>query len=263
VVNGSNDDAVDGDDRFKRPDSSHGRTVAHRSSHPPSAASAAPMLAPLPLLGSEALKRALVADLVRADVTGRGKSLRGTEAKDLADALLSSLHIRSGSPKGSDDPNALAADDVLRLTCAAWLGVSPPQQPFGTTGVKKIHVRRFRVSGDGYESPMDEDGDDDADDAGSGGVLAANVKQTFDIEWELGLGCMAGKFAVKGLVLGGEHGGSPITVSEGREVEMEGVESSSDWRRKWLETKAELEKTREELKTIRDDVLKVALGQNR
>ena len=209
---------------------------------------------------------ALVADLVRADVTGRGKSLRGTEAKDLADALLSTLRGRSSSPKGSDDPNALAADEVLRLTCAAWLGVSAAtpqqQQPFGATGVKKIHVRRFRVSGDGYESPMDEDGDDDVDDTGSG-VLPANVKQTFDIEWELGLGCMAGKFAVKGLVLGGEHGGSPVAGGETRDVDMEGVDSPSDWRRKWLETKAELERTKEELKTIRDDVLKVALGQNR
>jgi ARS binding protein 2 len=266
ILNGSNDS-----DRFKRPDSSHSSHPGSRRSPQPSS-SAPPMLPPLPFLSTEALKRALVADLVRADVTGRGKSLRGTEARDLADALLASVRRRavSGSPKASSvGVDEAAADDVLRLTYAAWLGVWPPaslatmMQPFGTTGVKKIHVRRYRVSGDGYESPIDEE-DDEGDEAG-GGVMPSNVKQTFDIEWELGLGSMAGKFVVKGLVLGehGASGTSPEMVGEGRDVEMEGVDSPSDWRRKWLEAKTELERTREELRAMRDDVLKVALGQNR
>jgi ARS binding protein 2 len=236
VVNGSQEDS----DRFKRPLSPSARpSSSHGRSPPP----------PVSQLSSEALKRALVADLIRADITGRSKGLRGPEAKDLADALLSAIQRGRGTSPRLEE----AIADTQRVAYAAWLGVVPGtlDQALPTaTGVKKIHVRRFRVSGDGYESPVDSETSDGEE---------SGIKQTFDVEWELGLGALAGRFSVKGLVLAGGQlsvGGSPETESA-----MEGIESPEHWRRKFDATQRELEKTREELKGLRDDVLKVALGQ--
>jgi hypothetical protein len=241
VVNGSSEE-----DRFKRPDSSHGRSQSRSSPQPNSLSSATGV-------SSEGLKRALVADLVRADVTGRGKSLRGTEARDLADALLASVRSRTASGHAGEE-------DPLRATYAGWLGVpsgSGAHAP-SALGVKRIHVRRWRVGGDGYESPVDED-EEEAED-----VPGGTVKQTYDVEWELGLGTVSGKFSAKGLVLGESSAGAASpNAAGGADVEMESIDSPGDWRRKYLDMKDQLERAKDELKTMRDDVLRVALGQHR
>jgi ARS binding protein 2 len=241
IVNGSSED-----DRFKRPDSSHGRSQSHSSPQPSIQSSGVSS-------SSEGLKRALVKDLVRADVTGRGKSLRGTEARDLADVLLASVQSQAASGRAGEE-------DSLRSTYGAWLGVSSNGGTHAPSalGVKRIHVRRWRIRRDGYESPVDED-DDEAEDLPDG-----TIKQTYDVEWELGLGTVSGKFSAKGLILG-EPGPRVISSNSAGagDIEMEGINSPGDWRIKYLEMKEQLELAKEELKTMRDDMLRVALGQNR
>ena len=152
----------------------------------------------------EELRRALAADLLRADVSGRAKPLRGTEARALADALLAALRARAAAsppdadgalpraarrrahsagprfgPSGAPAPpagGAAGADEAARLACArrGWASRAAAARrraaaagavPAGA-GAKRIRVRRFRERGDGYESPMDEDEPDEEEAAG-------------------------------------------------------------------------------------------------
>lgn len=238
TINGSEED-----DRFKRPES-RGRSPPH---------------APLNhSITHDDLRRALVADLVRADVSGRPKRLRGTEAKDLATAILASAR-----------PHNDSGDDAYRLSTAAWLGITPSNASStnsnvganswssalpSAAGVKKIHVRRYRIDDNGYESPIDEEDEVTDDEA------HYNIKQTFDIEWDLSLGALAGKFSVKGLVVGSDtsEGSTPRTTGDG--MGMEALGDVDELRRRYVDLKSELEKAKEELRNVREGVLRVALG---
>jgi hypothetical protein len=229
----------------------------------------------------EELRRALAADLLRADVSGRAKALRGTEARDLADALLAALRSRAASPLDETAVDgavgAAAADEVARLACAAWLGLAggtgAAGQPWAAAAqaagaaVKKIHVRRFRERADGYESPVDEEDDvvmasaGGGDDEGGTAVSAGGgVRQVFDIEWELALGAVAGRFQTKGLVVGAPAttGGALQSRDEqDDEAEEEGAGERLRRRCERLEERLRLREC--ELKDLRDQVLKVAL----
>ncbi|KAI9657120.1 MAG: hypothetical protein M1821_003286 [Bathelium mastoideum] len=153
----------------------------------------------IPPIGSEELKRALAADLLRADITGRSR-LKGTEAKSLAEALLIKLQPTTSVADDPDAATSTSAEDVHKLTAALWLGLSGPlgldrrAAPLG--GQKKIIVRRSRMGEDGYEVPLD---DDDPSTVG--------VTEAFDISWSLLLGGLAAEFAVKGLTLVSDEGG--------------------------------------------------------
>jgi len=80
------------DQRFRRPDASNvlGSAFSRTSATSPFT----------PSISNDDMKRALAADLLKADVTGRAKALRGTEAKDLAESLLATLRSRISSPQG-------------------------------------------------------------------------------------------------------------------------------------------------------------------
>jgi hypothetical protein len=209
-----------------------------------------------PFFSFEDLKRALVADLLRAEIEGRAKRLRGTEAKVLAEALLSRL--RSQQHSAVSDPggtSGLQSEDIFRLTCASWLGLNI-QLGLSSAGVqstgagKKITVRRFRVGGDGYDSPMD---DDDAVDVGD------EIKETFDVEWSLAMGDCAGRFSLKDLSLGPHRDAwdedGPDT-STGAEI---GGGSEKGWKERFLDSERRVREQGEEIRRLRDKVLDAIL----
>ncbi|KAK8169540.1 ARS binding protein 2-domain-containing protein, partial [Phyllosticta citrichinensis] len=108
---------------------------------------------PAPMIEREDLKRLLVADLLRADLTNR-KRLRGQEAKDLADSLLNRLSSQNDGPSlvlcssGKSDLEMQLVAFACWLGYAAQLGVANGPVPGGQ---KKIAVQKYRISGDGYE----------------------------------------------------------------------------------------------------------------
>jgi hypothetical protein len=187
------------------------------------------------VVGTEDLKRALVTSLLRADIEGRPKRLRGTEAKELADAILIKLNA-SGHGHGQGQ-----AEELHRFLCASWLGIaSSTGRASGTQPQKKITVRRFRVGGDGYDSPIeDEDTLNDGDE----------IRETFDVEWTQSLGGVEGKFSVKGVSL---H-----TAAE--DIEMADEEGEASWREKYLIAEEKRKVQEEELDDLRARVLD-ALG---
>lgn len=188
-----------------------------------------------PRFGTEDLKRALVADLLRAEIKGRTKRLRGTEAKDLADAILRKLNAQHTSGGQST-----AAEDLHRFLCASWLGVIPNATP-SSTG-KKITVRRFRVGGDGYDSPLEED--DPLTDGDE-------VRETFDIEWTQTLGALSGTFAVNGVSLG--------LVENSEHGEDEDMSGNEDWRAKFLRSEEKRREQEAELANLKTRVLDAVL----
>lgn len=161
----------------------------------------------------ETLKRALVTDLLRAQLIGRNHRLSGDEAKCLADAVLTRMSVlRHDSP----GPQA----EVARLTAASWLGLGnqyhiPPgvaarkraMPPLvgGDEGIaawahetisvagggKRITVTRFARDVEGYESIVSATEE-----------ASEHVREVFDISWTASLGGCNGSFELKGLSLG-------------------------------------------------------------
>jgi hypothetical protein len=209
-----------------------------------------------PFFSFEDLKRALAADLLRAEIEGRAKRLRGTEAKELAEVLLSRL--RSQQHSAVSDPggtSGLQSEDIFRLTCASWLGLNI-QLGLSSAGVqttgagKKITVRRFRVGGDGYDSPMDED---DAVDAGE------EIRETFDVEWSLAMGDSAGRFSLKGLSIGQRvrwDDGDGLDTGAGAELADSG---GKGWKERFLESERRVREQGEEIRRLKDKVLDAIL----
>ncbi|KAB2579735.1 ARS-binding protein 2 [Lasiodiplodia theobromae] len=198
--------------------------VNGESNSPDKQPSSAEVATELPKVTREMLKRLLAADLLRADVNGR-KRLRGHEAKDLADALLTQLSSQN-EPSGT-------GDDASNQGLANWLGFSthlglgPTPVP---SGIKKIDVQKYRVSDDGYESPIDPD-DDSALALGDG----SKIKETFDVSWALTLGGCTGKFAVKGLMIDSKGCGEKEEKEGGEGLQSKQKEKSLEERVKELE----------------------------
>lgn len=203
----------------------------------------------LPVLTAEDLKRALAADLLRADITGR-KRLRGTEAKALAEALLRRLNI----------PDNKVGEEVHRIVCASWLGLSGQTgltgSGMGTAGgggsAKRIVARRFRVGRDGYDSPVDEE------EEGGGGTSGEGdgVRETFDVSWRVCFGGLAGELCVKELALGVEGEGAK---AEGRRDGGKEPVNAREWMEKYERLQETVRAKEEELLRLKEKVLEVVL----
>ena len=221
------------------------------------------------------VKRALTADLLRADITGR-KRLNGPEAKLLAEAILQHLRFSQSSTN--------ANDDIHRITCISWLGMTHllavEQGPVG--GGKKIAVHQYRIDHDGYEIPVDETGSGDDDDNGDsdedddeddededdGDGDSTNVsgrkgkREMFDVSWTLLLGGSSGQFQLKGLKLSSNPRdntgveGNPADDTIAAEFTSTGQE---EWRRKWVEMQEALKAKEQELQQLRDQVINAVL----
>jgi hypothetical protein len=130
-----------------------------------------------------------------------------------------------------------------RALCASWLGISPLSSTGPTSAGKRvITVRRFRVGGDGYDSPIDDDDEGDEDLLEEGGD---SVRQVWDVEWTQSLGGIEGSFSVKGITLatGSED------VEMGEEDEVEG------WHARYLRAEERRRAQEVELEGLRARVL--------
>ncbi|KAF2128999.1 hypothetical protein P153DRAFT_367283 [Dothidotthia symphoricarpi CBS 119687] len=204
-----------------------------------------PAARPLPNMSPETLNRALAAELIRAPLNGRRKRLRGTEAKNLASSILQPLYAKVTSGPGfpmSDQMLSIAISSCLGLTGAVGLGIGGPNG-----GVRRVECIRFRVGGDGYESPIEEDDED------TEGMHDGAVKETFDVFFAVTFGGLAGEWVAKGLVATVDDGEG--SIEEGQEDGREGVA----WKAKFLEAQRKLWESQEEVKSLKDKILEAVL----
>lgn len=226
---------------------------AHPPQHTPSS--------PLPQIPPEALNRALAAELIRAPLSGRRKRLRGTEAKNLASSILTPLYSKptSSTPQAkviNDQILALSIASCLGLTSAVGLGVGGPNG-----GVRRVECVRFRVGGDGYESPIDED-DEDTENMNSEGT----VRESFDVYFGVSFGNLSGEWSVKGIDLSaneGDGGGVGTTGSgneeQGREAGRREENTAAGWKSRFLEAQRKLWESQEGNSLLREKILEAVL----
>jgi hypothetical protein len=191
----------------------------------------------LPAISLETLNRALAAELIRAPLHGRRKRLRGTEAKTLASAILTPLY-----------PSSSPSSPVTGITIATSLGL--PGSLGSTGGVRRVECIRFRVGGDGYESPIDDE-DEDADERGG------EVKETFDVSFAVSFGSLAGEWIAKGLSATAEN----VDEERGAGRAEEGAERDRPeaWKGKFLEAQRKLWESQEQVKNLKDRILEAVL----
>ncbi|KAF2268958.1 hypothetical protein CC78DRAFT_529587 [Lojkania enalia] len=214
---------------------------------------------PLPLIAPEALNRALAAELIRAPLQGRRKRLRGTEAKNLASTILQPLYAKpatggaSSSKVVSDQLLSIAISSCLGLCSAIGLGVGGP-----TGGVRRVECVRFRVGGDGYESPIDDD-DEEADglhDTGS-------IRETFDVLFVVSFGGLVGEWSAKGLSANSSTEDEEEGVGSRRKQELDrhdpNENTAMSWKNKFLDAQRKLWETQEEAKSLKEKILEAVL----
>ncbi|RYN20049.1 hypothetical protein AA0115_g10434 [Alternaria tenuissima] len=217
---------------------------------------------PLPAIAPETINRALAAELIRAPLTNRRKRLRGNEAKILATAILQPLyskpasgHSSSTSPANSkvmsDSALGVAIASCLGLTSAVGVGIGGP-----TGGVRRVECIRFRVGGDGYESPVD-----DEDEEGESPRDGTRIKETFDVFFGVNFGGLVGEWVVKGLEISSssEEIGEAVGESSRASDELERNETPAAWKTKFLDAQRRLWEKEEEVKSLKDKILEAVL----
>jgi len=230
---------------------------------PPSARAPAQTTLPAPSLPSvslEGLNRALAAELIRAPLTGRRKRLRGTEAKHLASSILQPLYVNASA--GVAAPARVMSDQVLGIAISSCLGLTGTVGMGNggpTGGVRRVDCIRFRIGGDGYESPIDED-DEDADDMHE----SSAIKETFDVSFTVSFGSLSGEWVAKGLVATADDANTEHNLGSGsRTSELERQEhsqiTSTAWKTKFVEAQKKLWETQEEVKSLKDKILDAVL----
>ncbi|OJD31563.1 ars binding protein 2 [Diplodia corticola] len=204
----------------------------------------------LPKVTREMLKRLLAADLLRADLSGR-KRMRGHEAKDLADALLTQLSSQNEANGAGEGEANQGLANWLGFSTHLGLGHSPVP-----SGIKKIDVQKYRVSEDGYESPIDAD-DGGREDSDLALGVGSKIKETFDVSWSLTMGSCTGKFSVKGLMIESKGAGENEEKDGKESLSRNGQEKSLEERVKELE--AQLKGKDREVHLWRQRVLEAVL----
>lgn len=214
-----------------------------------------PSSSPLPELPAETLNRALAAELIRAPLGGRRKRLRGTEAKNLASAILQPLYAKPSTGPASlakvinDQILGIAISSCLGLSSVVGLGTGGPNG-----GVRRVECVRFRVGADGYEDPYEED-DEDTDGLHNNGT----IKETFDVYFGVTFGGLSGEWTAKGL--------SAAEVDEGVGTNGVAVQESGQgqentamgWKSKFLEAQRKLWESQEESKSLKEKILEAVL----
>jgi hypothetical protein len=215
----------------------------------------------LPSVTLDSLNRALAAELIRAPLAGRRKRLRGTEAKHLASSILQPLYAKptvgSAAPAKvmSDEILGIAISSCLGMTSAVGIGTGGP-----TGGVKRVECIRFRIGGDGYESPIDED-DEDADSMHQHDT----VKETFEVSFAVSFGNnMTGEWTAKGLIATADDLSTEDNpASSSRTSELDQPDGSQNtpaaWKTKFLEAQRKLWESQEEVKSLKDKILEAVL----
>lgn len=211
----------------------------------------------LPSIPLETLNRALAAELIRAPLSGRRKRLRGTEAKVLASAILLPLYAKPST--GHASPAKVMSDQVLGIAISSCLGLSNAAGigaggPSG--GVKRVECVRFRVGGDGYESPIEDNEDDTESMNGSG-----TIKETFDVFFTVSFGGLAGNWTAKGLQATAEDVEHTETTAGAQEADR--VEPSQNataaWKTRFQDAQRKLWESQEEVKNLKEKILEAVL----
>lgn len=193
----------------------------------------------------EALRRILASDLLRAKLSGRRQRILADEANRLATAMLARLEV----PQADTDSKS---DDAVRMAAASWLGVS--SQLGFTAGSpcqeKEIVIHRFSVGHDGSQTPISAD------------QPAEDVKEKYDVSWNLGFGGVGGRFCVVGIELAPEK--VDVTDAEYRAVELaqsvRGVpEREVDWKSKFMALDMTVRLMKGQLNRLQDKVLDAIL----
>lgn len=223
--------------------------LSPRSNPSPSSATEWPQIA------SETLNRALAGELLRAPFSGPRKRLRGVEAKNIASAILQPLYTKptSGASSAakimSDQMLSIVISSCLGLGSAVGLGLGGP-----SGGVRRVECTRFRVGGDGYESPIDED-DEDAEN-----MEAGMVKESFDIYFGISFGPLSGEWSIKGLSpTAADSKDSGTANHDGTDMQNLNQNTAANWKSKFLEAQRKLWASQEEAKTLREKVLEAVL----
>jgi len=248
----------------QKPQSNRPRQDSHQQQpgSRPQSQSQSETSSPILELSHETLNRALAAELLRAEIRGRRRRLRGSEAKNLAAAILQNLR---GSQPSSASSGKSMADSSFRLAIASCLGLCG-QVGMGSGGptgsAKKVVVQRFRIGGDGYDSPVDED----EDEMPEGGE---RIRESFDVVWNVTFGGLTGEWTIRGVSLdnGENKGGSPERAGDEAGTRGSGSGQSVQdlqttvvcWKTKFLEAQRRLCETQEEIRGLKDKVLEAVL----
>ncbi|QDS76965.1 hypothetical protein FKW77_005452 [Venturia effusa] len=215
-------------------------------------------------LTDEDVKRALAAELLQAELSGRSKHLRGQEAKDLAQAIIQrSSHSQSDNAGRQVHDASTPREHTEHLRAlSTWLGLtaslglhSPLITPPPTGGNKRVKVRRFKVKDDGYDSPIDDDSDDQA---GESALPSNQIRESFDVEWSAPLGGIVGQFSVKGLLLSKlrDEDGSTATSDN---TEIDARSGGDFWKERYLLSEKRLRELHDENRALRDNILAAVL----
>lgn len=230
-----------------QPTSSPAQPANNSQTSPQPQPQATPSAPPLPTIPPESLKRALVAELIRAPLTGRRKRLSGTEAKALATSILLPLSAApaSGVNTMSESVLAIAISSCLGLTSAVGLGAGGP-----TGGVRRVECVRFRVGGDGYESPIDEEDDEEAQ---------GTVRESFDVFFNVNFGGLVGEWVVKGVGVEGGSADAEAGAGEREEELGQMPGTAAGWKARFEAVQRRLWEKEEEARVLRERVLEAVL----
>jgi hypothetical protein len=201
------------------------------------------------------LNRALAGELLRAPFAGPRKRLRGVEAKNIASAILQPLYAKPTT--GAASPAKVMSDQMLSIVISSCLGLGPAVGlglggPNG--GVRRVECTRFRVGGDGYESPIDED-DEDAEN-----MEAGSVKESFDIYFGVSFGPLSGEWSIKGLSpTTADDKDTEAAIEDGADRQESNQNTIANWKSKFLEAQRKLWASQEDAKALREKVLEAVL----
>jgi len=142
---------------------------------------------------AELLKRALAADLLRAELTGREGRLTGHEATALSSAAFKRI-----------TPMLTTAEANSALsTATSWLCLRNPLDPEAVSASarrpripKKINITRFIIDEEGYEVPIS------TANATTSSAEVTVSRQVFDIIWSDSIGGLRADFSIRDLEIG-------------------------------------------------------------
>lgn len=166
----------------------------------------------------------------------------------------------------SDQTLGIAISSCLGLTSAVGIGIGGP-----TGGVRRVECIRFRIGGDGYESPIDEDEDDGDATAVDNlhsrpGNSGSRIKETFDVFFAVNFGGLTGEWVAKGLEIRNENTEDASGDRRGdgeAALDRDGAGPSqmtpAAWKSKFLDMQRRLWEREEEVKSLKDRILEAVL----
>jgi hypothetical protein len=138
----------------------------------------------------------------------------------------------------------------LGLTSAVGLGAGGP-----SGGVRGVECTRFRVGGDGYDSPIDED-DEDAD-----GMESGSIKESFDVYFNVSFGGLSGEWSVKQLSPSSPDDNANEAARNAEDAERQDPQQNTitGWKNKFFEAQRKLWESQEGAKILKEKIFEAIL----